>query len=89
MLSKCANPSCSTPFHYLRDGKLFQLDGRDRAWRPPDDKVIALSKPARRVEYFWLCSRCAAELTLAWDSKKGVITVPLSRSLPGYSAQAS
>jgi hypothetical protein len=24
MLSKCANPVCTTPFHYLRDGKLFQ-----------------------------------------------------------------
>ena len=26
MLSKCANPACITPFHYLRDGKLFQID---------------------------------------------------------------
>jgi hypothetical protein len=26
MLSKCANPSCSNSFHYLRQGKLFQLE---------------------------------------------------------------
>ena len=26
MLSKCANPLCSAPFQYLRDGKVFQVE---------------------------------------------------------------
>src|SRR5438067_10373352 len=26
MLSKCANPLCSVPFQYLRDGKVFQVE---------------------------------------------------------------
>ena len=25
MVSKCANPGCTATFHYLRDGKVFQL----------------------------------------------------------------
>ena len=29
MISKCANPNCSTPFHYLRDGKVFRVDLND------------------------------------------------------------
>ena len=26
MVSKCANPACSTPFHYLREGKIFKVE---------------------------------------------------------------
>jgi hypothetical protein len=26
MLSKCANPSCSTPLLYLREGKIFMIE---------------------------------------------------------------
>ena len=26
MLAKCANPACSTPLVYLREGKIFMVD---------------------------------------------------------------
>ena|SRR5579871_4823171 len=26
MLSKCANPACTKPFHYLRDGRLYEVE---------------------------------------------------------------
>lgn len=25
MVSKCANPGCPAPFHYLREGKVFRI----------------------------------------------------------------
>jgi hypothetical protein len=72
MLSKCANPACSTPFRYLRDGKLFEIEAN----REIGSSVDA-GKPLRRVEFFWLCGGCSADLTVINDQEKGVITVPI------------
>ncbi len=72
MLSKCANPDCSAPFHYLREGKLFQIDNERSGPRLVTDK-----RPARKVEYFWLCGDCASSMTLALHRIKGVIAIPL------------
>jgi hypothetical protein len=72
MLSKCANPSCSTTFRYLHQGKLFRFEieleqqfGKER------------EKKACRVEYFWLCDACSALLSLRYDHVKGVTAVPI------------
>jgi len=73
MLSKCANPDCSTAFRYLRDGKLFEIDSKQEL------EAGGLNKPIRRIEFFWLCGRCSAELTVVHDHEKGVITVPLPK----------
>ena len=75
MLSKCANPACTTPFHYLHDGRLFQLETGGGASEQP-----AAKKPPRRVEYFWLCNRCAGELTLRYERGVGVTTVPIQQA---------
>jgi hypothetical protein len=56
MVAKCANPDCSAPFLYLREGKLFAIP------RP------GASVRATRVEYFWLCGNCAGKLTI--DSRR-------------------
>ncbi len=74
MLSKCANPACSTPFQYLRDGKLYQIEVGETAER---GLHLVSRKPARRVEHFWLCGACARSMTLAYQRGKGVITLPL------------
>jgi hypothetical protein len=74
MLSKCANPVCTTPFHYLHDGRLFQMETGANAAEQPEHK-----KGARRIEYFWLCNRCAAEMTLRYERGVGVITVPIQQ----------
>ena len=72
MLSKCANPACSTPFRYLRDGKIFEIDSK-RETSPATE-----GKPSpRRVEFFWLCGECCVQLTVINDHEKGVITVPV------------
>ncbi len=75
MVSKCANPDCSTPFHYLRDGKIFQLEiGEPNG---PEPHLLSSRRPTHHVEHFWLCGPCAATMTLVIEKEKGVIAVPL------------
>ncbi len=73
MLAKCANPSCPNRFHYLRDGRLFQME-TGLGPQPVGEK-----KQTHKIEYFWLCNRCAGEMTLAYEPGKGVIAVPLGQ----------
>jgi hypothetical protein len=65
MISKCMNPSCSAPFRHLADGRLFQLQ---------NDAPIAASKV---IEYFWLCGRCSAVMTLRITRGGNVATTGL------------
>ncbi len=60
MVTKCANPSCSASFQYLRGGKLFLVD----LPRIPSLK----GRKERTAEYFWLCDRCCSELTVTVDA---------------------
>jgi hypothetical protein len=72
MLSKCANPACSTQLVYLREGKIFMME--------PDSQTVApgaeTKKSVRRVEHFWLCGPCSTQFTLAYDHQQGVQVVP-------------
>jgi hypothetical protein len=73
MMSKCANPSCSSVFRYLRDGKLFQVPAgasSKGAGNPGFPKTPA------RDEFFWLCGDCSRDLTIVVDPIEGVRTVP-------------
>jgi len=71
MLSKCANPSCSNHFLYLHEGKLFRLDvGVD----PGSNSDF--QEQQRRVEFFWLCESCAANMTVVFTRGKGVKVRP-------------
>lgn len=85
MLAKCANPSCSTPLVYLREGKIFMVDSPQ-----PQFEVLSTAptktKAANRVEHFWLCGPCSGEMTLTYDRQRGIQIVrkvvakaPLSR----------
>ncbi len=74
MIHKCANAECSEPFHYLREGRLFQVDRE--AVEPP---LGGNSKPSHNVEHFWLCGRCAEKLTLVYERGRGVVTRPISQ----------
>jgi hypothetical protein len=76
MLAKCANPGCSAPFRYLREGKLFQVE-RDENNMASFRGNRTRPRVDRRVEYFWLCGACAANVTLAFDRVRGMITVPI------------
>jgi len=78
MISKCANPECSAPFRYLRDGKLFRVDLDQLASLPT---AHSDSEKWHRLEHFWLCGRCAATMTLVAEKGRGVLALPLSQVL--------
>ena len=75
MLAKCANPACSAPFLYLRDGKLYQLEVDSNFPPRESSQDGAEPKPARRLEFFWLCGRCAPQMTLIFDRVRRRIAV--------------
>jgi len=69
MVSKCANPACSTTFRYLYDGRLFHLPVGSPAGQDPHG--------AHPLESFWLCGQCCRKMTLV-AGPAGVSVVPLS-----------
>lgn len=77
MVSKCANPECSTPFLYFHQGRLFRLEteGREDRRRHLGDET-GISKPLRRIEFYWLCEECAPEMTIAFDKGSGISVRP-------------
>ncbi len=88
MITKCANPECSAPFHYLREGRLFQVD-RDRSGHlVPGPFLMTSNGVPHQLEHFWLCGSCARRFTLVFDAQRGVVTAPLPPGprRPGYRA---
>ena len=76
MLAKCANPTCSTPLIYLREGKVFMVESAAEPKIRPQGPILAKPKPANRIEHFWLCGPCSTEMTLAYDPIQGVTVTP-------------
>jgi hypothetical protein len=90
MLSKCTNPGCSAQFSYLHQGKLFRWDTAGTIGNGPtfgDDPEV--QKPARRIEFFWLCDDCSAAMTLTFDRRAGVTVHPLKRRAAASSSSSS
>jgi len=83
MLSKCANPSCSTPLLYLREGKIFMVESPQQV--KPSLVGPVGSKPQNRVEHFWLCGPCSSSMTLTCD-RHGAVKVVRK---PSQSLQAA
>ena len=81
MLSKCANPECSTTLHYLRDGKIFKIEVSSSESDKKQPYLVSGSKPSKRVEHFWLCGPCSRWLTLRIEEERGVITEPIRRPM--------
>jgi hypothetical protein len=63
MVTKCANPSCENSFRYFRGGSLFLVEPQFLS--PARDAQF--HEDALRREYFWLCEKCAPEMTVARD----------------------
>ncbi len=69
MVTKCANPSCSAGFRYLRGGRLFLFE----VSKSPPMSVLSSSESGfrksefRSSEYFWLCEECAKSMTINSD----------------------
>ena len=84
MLAKCANPSCSTPLVYLREGKIFMVE-TVQSRTDEDGAILITSKASNRVEHFWLCGPCSLEMTLIYDRQHGVEVVKkIARKAPQF-----
>jgi hypothetical protein len=67
MVSKCANPSCSATFRYLREGRLFHVAAGS-----------ATSEQGATHERFWLCGECSGKMTVV-AGPAGVLVIPLQK----------
>ena len=83
MVSKCTNPECSAVFRYLGEGRLFRFE-----LERPEPRTGGEKKIVRKVEFFWLCAKCAAKNTLALEAQCRVALTPLP-SRPVHHAVAS
>ncbi len=70
MLAKCANPACSTPLVYLREGKIFMVESPQPQFELLN--TVPAKPKANRVEHFWLCGPCSNKMTLTYDRQRGV-----------------
>jgi hypothetical protein len=86
MISKCANPACSARFLYLHEGRLFRFEREAKE----DTELLlgfdtTLHKHSRGVEFFWLCTTCAANMTLVRRKGGGVVPHQVSGLLKAAS----
>jgi len=88
MLAKCANPSCSTPLVYLREGKIFMMES-PQSQTDKDGAVFMRPRSSRRVEHFWLCGPCAAQMTLTYHRERGIEVVRKGVSKAPHSFRAA
>lgn len=74
MLPKCANPACSIPFRYFRDGQILVIEEREsnRGGTCVDEGTPEEQHP---VKYFWLCRNCCREMSFGIDEISGAIVV--------------
>ena len=72
MVSKCANPSCSSIFRYLHEGRIFHAAVGSAAQR----KVAVHGIPV--LERFWFCGECSKKVTVISHSA-GVLVAPLQQ----------
>ncbi len=79
MLSKCVNPSCSTSFKHLREGRLLRVD-KPKAEEPPATGKPLRKNPksARSSEYYWLCGSCSQRWNLVFDHGAGIVLIPMA-----------
>jgi hypothetical protein len=79
MISHCANPRCTLPFHYLRGGHLYRFDITSPSMPCTDvPNAVCSLKPARATVFFWLCEQCSSKYLLMFNFRDGTSLAPLT-----------
>ena len=79
MLSQCANPLCSKPLHYLRDGKVYRVEIKEEPVLGNTPFLISsASKTPKRLQHYWLCGECTKSMTLRFDDHGHITVLPKS-----------
>ena len=83
MISQCANPSCGRPLTSLAEGRLFQFEITSISISAVDENSSQLDEtPQRETVHFWLCSQCAATMTLTLEPLGGLRVLPVESVPP-------
>jgi hypothetical protein len=80
MVAKCANPGCSAPFLYMRQGKLFRVETPATHDNTAAADEPTFGRPARHLEFFWLCDDCAPLMTITVRPGQGVVVHPIEQA---------
>ena len=81
---KCANPACSSAFHWLAGGRFFRFRadaGLTAAGTPADADL----EGHRGTKHYWLCEPCSRVFALTYEEKEGGVLLhlkPLRLQLP-------
>lgn len=86
MLSKCANPACPTPFLYLHQGKIFNLEVEAG---PAGGTLGNALGRGRKLEHYWLCDNCARSLTVVYEHGRVVTRLARPALVDGQAHPAS
>jgi hypothetical protein len=70
MVTRCVNPTCDTPFRYLRGGRLFLVDCPSV---PNTNSHHPAPKTVRASEFFWLCEECSQSMSIIVDKSGSVV----------------
>jgi hypothetical protein len=83
MVGQCSNPGCSRPLTSLAEGRLFQFEITSISISAVDDHSDQFDEtPQRDTAHFWLCSQCAAIMTLELEPLGGLRVIPLESVTP-------
>jgi len=78
MVAHCVNPSCGTQLHSFAEGRLFQFEVVSISVSAADDSNAPFDEePKSQTAQFWLCGRCATNLSLVLEPTSGLRIVPL------------
>ena len=87
MLARCVNPTCYVPLQAFCEGRLFQFEVVSISISAADDNFD--EKPERQTAHFWLCGRCASEMTLVLEPRRGLTLVPMGSIGAGEDARSA
>lgn len=75
MLSKCANPACSSTFRYFHEGKLFLIESGVGPTKGKSEAALRNTGRSRAIGHVWLCSSCCRDMTVYIDDEDKVRVV--------------
>jgi len=69
---KCANPACSTVFHWTAGGKFFRFH-REHLPLSECSTLKGLPVGVHSVHHYWLCEGCSRVFTLVHRKESGIV----------------
>jgi hypothetical protein len=86
MVTKCANPSCTTTLLSFSEGRFFSFEIVSISIAANDDNSSSFDeKPRTQSLQYWLCGSCASQFSLVLSPARGLKLVPAGSEGAEYS----